>query len=49
MHQIFSIKIQYMFLESPSVKRDDFINGGAEMTAGYGIGWVLGVVVWGMK
>ena len=27
--------------------RDDFINGGAEMTAGSGIGWVLGFVVWG--
>jgi len=38
-----------MFLENTSVKRDDCIIGGAEMTAGYGIGWVLGVVVWGMK
>jgi len=35
MHQIFRIKIQYMFLESPSVKRDEFINGGGGMTAVY--------------
>jgi hypothetical protein len=24
----------------------DFINGGADVTAGYGRGWVMGMVVW---